>query len=64
MPDFFAPCPRGLEAILHSDLEKMGAKNVKTTEGGVHFFGDWELCYRTNLESRVASRFLWRVCSA
>ena len=64
MPDFFAPCPRGLEAILHSDLEAMGAKNVKTTEGGVHFFGDWELCYRANLESRVASRILWRVCSA
>lgn len=42
----------------------MGAKNVKTTEGGVHFFGDWELCYRANLESRVASRILWRVCSA
>jgi putative N6-adenine-specific DNA methylase len=64
MPDFFAPCPRGLETLLHSDLEAMGAKNVKTTEGGVHFFGDWELCYRANLESRVASRILWRVCSA
>ena len=64
MPDFFAPCPRGLEAILHSDLEAMGAQKVKTTEGGVHFFGDWELCYRANLESRVASRILWRVSTS
>ena len=64
MPDFFAPCPRGLEAILHGDLESMGATNVKTTEGGVHFFGDWELCYRANLESRVASRILWRVATS
>lgn len=64
MPDFFAPCPRGLEAILHSDLEAMGAQKVKSTEGGVHFFGDWALCYRANLESRVASRILWRVSTS
>jgi putative N6-adenine-specific DNA methylase len=64
MPDFFAPCPRGLEAILHSDLEAMGAQHVKTTEGGVHFSGDWSLCYRANLESRVASRILWRVSAS
>ena len=61
MTDFFAPCPRGLEAVLHADLEEMGAQNVRTTEGGVHFSGDWALCYRVNLESRVASRVLWRV---
>ena len=61
MPDFFSPCPRGLESILHSDLEALGAQNVRATEGGVHFTGDWALCYRANLESRVASRILWRV---
>lgn len=64
MPDFFAPCPRGLEAVLHSDLEAMGAQQVRSTEGGVHFSGDWLLCYRANLESRVASRILWRVKEA
>ncbi len=61
MPDFFSPCPRGLETILHSDLEMMGAQGVRSTEGGVHFSGDWALCYRANLESRIASRILWRV---
>jgi putative N6-adenine-specific DNA methylase len=61
MPDFFAPCPRGLEAILHNDLETLGAQSVRSTEGGVHFSGDWALCYRANLESRIASRILWRV---
>jgi putative N6-adenine-specific DNA methylase len=64
MPDFFAPCPRGLEPLLHNDLEMMGAQNVRATEGGVHFSGDWPLCYRANLESRVASRILWRVKEA
>ena len=61
MPDFFAPCPRGLETVLHQDLIQSGAQNVRSTEGGVHFSGDWALCYRVNLESRVASRILWRV---
>ena len=61
MPDFFAPCPRGLEAILNGDLAALGASNVRSAEGGVHFSGDWPLCYRANLESRIASRILWRV---
>lgn len=29
--------------------------------GGVAFAGSWEVCYRANLWSRVASRILWRV---
>ena len=61
MPDFFAPCPRGLETILVADLETLGAQNLRKTEGGVQFSGDWALCYRANLESRIASRILWRV---
>ena len=61
MPDFFAPCPRGLETILLAELETMGAQNLRKTEGGVQFSGDWALCYRANLESRIASRILWRV---
>jgi putative N6-adenine-specific DNA methylase len=61
MTDFFAPCPRGLETVLFNDLVEMGGQNVRATEGGVHFSGDWALCYRVNLENRVASRVLWRV---
>jgi putative N6-adenine-specific DNA methylase len=61
MPDFFAPCPRGLEKILADELSGFGAENVRTTDGGVGFAGDWPLCYRANLQSRLASRILWRV---
>ncbi|MEO7622701.1 MAG: class I SAM-dependent RNA methyltransferase [Gallionella sp.] len=61
MPDFFSPCPRGLEALLLADLTTLGAQNARSTEGGVNFSGDWALCYRANLESRLASRILWRV---
>ena len=58
---FFAPCPRGLESILVDELIKLDAYCVKTSNGGVHFQGDWKTCYRTNLESRLASRILWQV---
>jgi putative N6-adenine-specific DNA methylase len=61
MPDFFAPCPRGLEKLLTDELASFGAAEVKAAEGGVGFSGDWALCYRANLESRLASRILWRV---
>ena len=61
MPAFFAPCPRGLEKILSEELNALGAAEVRVTDGGVAFSGDWPLCYRANLESRIASRILWRV---
>ena len=61
MPDFFSPCPRGLETVLNNELTLLGAQNVRSTEGGVHFSGEWVLSYRVNLHSRIASRVLWRV---
>jgi putative N6-adenine-specific DNA methylase len=64
MPDFFAPCPRGLEKLLADELNSFGASDVRTTDGGVAFAGDWPLCYRANLQSRLASRILWRVKDA
>jgi putative N6-adenine-specific DNA methylase len=61
MPDFFAPCPRGLEKYLADELTLFGAESVRATDGGVAFSGDWPLCYRANLQSRLASRILWCV---
>jgi len=58
---YFAPCPRGLEAALASELGALGAGDVAPTDGGVAFTGPLDLAYRANLESRLASRVLWRV---
>lgn len=58
---FFATCPRGLEAVLAEELQSIGAKSLNPTDGGVGFSGDMPLCYRANLESRVATRIMWRV---
>lgn len=46
---FFAPCPRGLELILATKLEKLGTFSAQTSDGGVKFQGSWHTCYRTNL---------------
>ena len=58
---FFAPCPRGLEALLGAELKSFGATAAEPTAGGVGFAGSLETCYRANLWSRLASRILWRV---
>ena len=61
MERFFATCLRGLELILAEELQLLGAEKVHAVGGGVQFGGDFFLCYRANLESRIASRILWQV---
>jgi putative N6-adenine-specific DNA methylase len=61
---FFAPCPRGLEQPLAAELVALRATDIVPAEGGVAFAGALDLAYRANLESRIASRILWRVGSA
>jgi len=58
---FFATCPRGLEALLTEELTALGAQSLSPTDGGVGFSGDMPLSYRANLESRVATRIMWQV---
>jgi len=60
---YFSPCPRGLEAALAEELSQLGASQVEAAAGGVHFRGDWQMGYRANLHSRIASRILWRVAN-
>ncbi len=60
---FFAPCPRGLEAVLADELSSLDAEAIATTDGGVGFGGSVALAYAVNLHSRIASRVLWQVGS-
>jgi len=60
---FFAPCPRGLEALLAAELGELGAADIGTVEGGVGFSGTLSLAYCANLHSRIASRVLWEIGS-
>ncbi|HEY7559378.1 MAG TPA: THUMP domain-containing protein [Candidatus Binatia bacterium] len=63
MERFFATCPRGLELLLADELRQLDAAKIHAVSGGVQFAGDFFLCYRVNLESRIASRVLWQVAS-
>ena len=58
---FFATCPRGLEALLVEELSTQKAYKILATDGGVSFEGDLETMYRVNLHSRIATRVLSRV---
>jgi putative N6-adenine-specific DNA methylase len=58
---FFATCPRGVELLLAEELRQLKAEEIHAVGGGVQFCGDFFLCYRVNLESRIASRVLWQV---
>jgi putative N6-adenine-specific DNA methylase len=64
MEKFFATCPRGLEPLLAEELRQLKAETIHAVGGGVGFGGDFLLCYRVNLESRIASRVLWQVRAA
>jgi len=64
MEQFFATCPRGLEAQLAEELGALGGTRIEAVPGGVGFAGNWETCYRANLWSRLATRILWRVAQA
>jgi putative N6-adenine-specific DNA methylase len=64
MENFFATCPRGLELLLVEELRQLEAEKIHAVGGGVEFGGDFFLCYRVNLESRIASRVLWQVTTA
>ncbi len=61
MERFFATCPRGLELVLADELRQLNAAQIHAVGGGVQFAGDFCLCLRVNLESRIASRVLWQV---
>jgi putative N6-adenine-specific DNA methylase len=58
---FFAPCPRGLAQVLAEEITLLGARDAKPAPAGVSFSGPFDLVYKANLHSRIASRILWRV---
>lgn len=54
----FASAPYGLEELLKSELETLGAQGCRIVSGGVHYQADSQTLYQTLLWSRLASRIL------
>lgn len=58
MTMWFASCPKGLEALLASELAELGAVKTRETVAGVYAEGDMAFAYRACLWSRLANRIL------
>ena len=58
MNSLFASTARGLEELLKTELENLGAQHVQVVQGGVHFEGDTRLIYQSLMWSRLASRIM------
>ncbi|EPO5263308.1 bifunctional 23S rRNA (guanine(2069)-N(7))-methyltransferase RlmK/23S rRNA (guanine(2445)-N(2))-methyltransferase RlmL [Providencia rettgeri] len=58
MNSLFASTARGLEELLKTELESLGASQCKVAQGGVYFQADERVMYQSLLWSRLASRIL------
>ncbi len=58
MNSLFASTARGLEELLKSELDALGAQDLQVVQGGVHFEADDRVMYQSLLWSRLASRIL------
>ncbi|SFM90642.1 23S rRNA (guanine2445-N2)-methyltransferase / 23S rRNA (guanine2069-N7)-methyltransferase [Izhakiella capsodis] len=58
MKSLFASTARGLEELLKTELEQLGAEKCQVVQGGVHYQGDDRLMYQSLMWSRLASRIL------
>ncbi|EMA8584853.1 23S rRNA (guanine(2445)-N(2))/(guanine(2069)-N(7))-methyltransferase, partial [Escherichia coli] len=58
MRSLFASTGRGLEELLKSELEQLGAQACQITQGGVYFRADDKTMYQSLLWSRLASRIM------
>jgi len=56
-----ATCDAGLEEVLQTELQAVGAHSCKRVPRGVSFRGNMTTLWRANLESRVANRVLMEV---
>ncbi|WP_313375192.1 bifunctional 23S rRNA (guanine(2069)-N(7))-methyltransferase RlmK/23S rRNA (guanine(2445)-N(2))-methyltransferase RlmL, partial [Pantoea sp. CTOTU50773] len=54
----FASTARGLEELLKTELDALGAQDLQVVQGGVHFRADDRVMYQSLLWSRLASRIL------
>lgn len=58
MNSLFASTARGLEELLKTELDALGAQDLQVVQGGVHFRADERVMYQSLLWSRLASRIL------
>jgi len=55
---FFAQTARGLDELAGTELADLGARDIESAGGGLHFRADAEALYRINYCARLVSRVL------
>ncbi len=55
---YFATCPRGAEPALQAELQALGGKGLRPSQGGVRFTGEREVALRACMDLRTALRVL------
>lgn len=58
MPTFVAITSPGLTEPLMRELKELGIEKLRENARSVEFEGNWEMCYRANLGSSIATRIL------
>ena len=53
MNSLFASTARGLEELLKTELDALGAQDLQVVQGGVHFRADDRVMYQSLLWSRL-----------
>src|SRR4030043_1309253 len=53
-----ATCKKGMEEVLKTELESIGAKNITTGTGSVSFDENKEIIYKANMALRTAIHIL------
>lgn len=61
MNNYFASCPRGMEAALSKELYEAGCRGLIPYRGGVDFEAEDEALYKIILSTRLASRVFLRL---
>ncbi len=61
MSNYFASCPRGMEAALSKELHEAGCRGLIPYRGGVDFEAEDEALYKIILSTRLASRVFLRL---
>jgi len=56
--NYFITTPKGLEALLATEVRELGGKEVSLGQAGVNFRGDLKTAYRVCLWSRLGNRVL------
>ena len=59
--EFVAPCYFGIESAAAFDFKRIGAEEVRVTDGRISFLGDAEVLANANVWSRCAERVMIRL---